>query len=256
MADRISKGADAPPGDFGRNPPWSRDELILALDLYLRFWGNPPGKGSTEVVGLSEVLNRMVPLGAVNAATFRNANGVYMKAMNFRRFDPAYTGRGHVGLQRGGQLEHVVWDEFAHDPTRLQATAEAIKATIDAGLVAQPLPDDEDEMAEASEGRTLTRAHLVRERSRKLVQRRKALELKQRGRLACEVCAFTFEDTYGPRGKNFIEVHHTKPLHTLGPGSVTKLADLAVVCANCHRMIHAATPWLTIEELKRLIGRP
>ena len=61
MADRISKGADAPPGDFGRNPPWSRDELILALDLYLRFSGNPPGKGSAEVVGLSEVLNRMVP---------------------------------------------------------------------------------------------------------------------------------------------------------------------------------------------------
>ena len=28
-----------------RNPPWSRDELILALDLYVRFKGNPPGKG-------------------------------------------------------------------------------------------------------------------------------------------------------------------------------------------------------------------
>ena len=37
-----------------RNPTWSRDELILALDLYVRFRGNPPGKGSGEIIGLSE----------------------------------------------------------------------------------------------------------------------------------------------------------------------------------------------------------
>jgi hypothetical protein len=28
-----------------RNPPWNRDELILALDAYLRWKGNPPAKG-------------------------------------------------------------------------------------------------------------------------------------------------------------------------------------------------------------------
>jgi hypothetical protein len=28
-----------------RNPTWVRDELILALDMYLRSAGNPPGKG-------------------------------------------------------------------------------------------------------------------------------------------------------------------------------------------------------------------
>ena len=36
-----------------KNPTWSRDELILALDLYVRFKGNPPGKASREVVELS-----------------------------------------------------------------------------------------------------------------------------------------------------------------------------------------------------------
>lgn len=35
-----------------RNPPWSRDELILALDLYMTNPASPPGKGSASVVAL------------------------------------------------------------------------------------------------------------------------------------------------------------------------------------------------------------
>ena len=87
-----------------RNPPWSRDELILALDLYLRFRNAPPGKDSLEVAGLSAFLGRMGRgLGLTDAETFRNANGVYMKMMNFRRFDPEYTAGGRVGLVRGNK---------------------------------------------------------------------------------------------------------------------------------------------------------
>lgn len=39
------------PGE--RNPSWMRDELILALDLYVRSKGNPPGKSSAEIKDLS-----------------------------------------------------------------------------------------------------------------------------------------------------------------------------------------------------------
>jgi hypothetical protein len=42
-----------------RNPAWSRDELILALDLYLLNPASPPGKQSQEVIELSRLLNRM-----------------------------------------------------------------------------------------------------------------------------------------------------------------------------------------------------
>ena len=34
------------------NPPWSRDELILALDLYFTNSANPPGKGSSTITEL------------------------------------------------------------------------------------------------------------------------------------------------------------------------------------------------------------
>lgn len=51
-------GFEVPEGGE-RNPGWTRDELILALDLYVRFKGNPPGKGSAEIIGLSAILNRL-----------------------------------------------------------------------------------------------------------------------------------------------------------------------------------------------------
>jgi len=64
------------------NPAWSRDELILALNLYVQFKGNPPGKGSHGVVELSNFLNKMGSQIANRALDFRNPNGVYMKVMN------------------------------------------------------------------------------------------------------------------------------------------------------------------------------
>ena len=75
-----------------------RDELILALDMYVRYSGNPPSKESTEIIELSDTLNRLARyLGLTRADRFRNANGVYMKLMNFRRFDPTSRGRARSG---------------------------------------------------------------------------------------------------------------------------------------------------------------
>jgi HNH endonuclease len=68
--------------------------------------------------------------------------------------------------------------------------------------------------------------------------------------LAPDITQFDFEKRYGTRGRGFIEVHHIKAVATLVENSTTKLEDLALVCANCHRMIHAQKPWLSIEELR------
>jgi predicted HNH restriction endonuclease len=116
-----------------RNPAWSRDELILALDLYLRFRASPPSKDSDEVAELSRFLSQMAGTrGAVDAETFRNANGVYMKMMNFRRFDPEYTIDGKVGLARGNKLEEFVWNEFANSPAAIAEAVSAIRASVTA----------------------------------------------------------------------------------------------------------------------------
>lgn len=108
-------------------------------------------------------------------------------------------------------------------------------------------------LEEAEEGRVITKMHRQRERSQKLVNRCKSQFLKEQSCLFCQACGFDFEQTYGDRGRGFIECHHMKPLHSLRPGEKTRIEELAIVCSNCHRMIDAKRPWLTIDELKTYI---
>lgn len=75
--------------------------------------------------------------------------------------------------------------------------------------------------------------------------------------VTCKVCGFNFEDFYGEVGKDFIEVHHTKPLHSYDEAlEVDPLNDLVPVCSNCHRMIHRRkNNILSIEQLKSICDK-
>ncbi len=76
---------------------------------------------------------------------------------------------------------------------------------------------------------------------------------KNGGRLICEVenCGFNFKERYGALGEGYAQVHHLAPLSSAPIGGRTvKLEDLAVVCANCHVMIHIGGD---CRPLKRLI---
>lgn len=67
---------------------------------------------------------------------------------------------------------------------------------------------------------------------------------------ACCACGFSFEETYGQLGANYIEVHHLKPVADIGEEYlIDPIKDLRPVCANCHRMLHKQRPPLSIEEL-------
>jgi predicted HNH restriction endonuclease len=73
-------------------------------------------------------------------------------------------------------------------------------------------------------------------------------------KLNCQVCGFNFQEKYGDQGKNFIEVHHAKPLAEgkFQPSITNPETDLNVVCSNCHRMLHRKKGiTLTIDELKQ-----
>jgi len=200
---------------------------------------------------LSSLLNRLpIHPGASRQQKFRNPNGVGMKLSNFLRYDSEYTG---AGLSRGNKLEEEVWREFAHDRVKLRKVATAIRDNV---LNPPANLDDTvaDEIEEAVEGSLLTRVHRSRERAPGLADARKRRVRHETGRLQCEVCGFDFESVYGELGSGFAECHHTKPLADLRAAETTKVADLAIVCANCHRMIHRRRPWLSIDQLRRVLG--
>jgi len=107
----------------------------------------------------------------------------------------------------------------------------------------------------AKEGNKLIKEHFFRERDYKIIKAKKIQVLNHSGALKCEACNFDYSSTYGPRGHNYIEVHHKKPISEYKADDITKLSDLAVLCSSCHRMIHRCHPWLTINELKNIINK-
>jgi len=120
-------------------------------------------------------------------------------------------------------------------------------------------PEDGGEEGEhedegAREGESLRIFLLHRKRDRELAKRKKQEVLQKTGALACEVCDFNFVEVYGKLGYGFAECHHTIPLAKLKENQLTKLSDLAIVCSNCHRMLHKRDPLLSIDELRNIIN--
>ena len=238
---------------MSRNPKWTRDEIILALELYFRV--NPVHNSEThdEIVGLSNLLNDL-PLHPQDRQqeTFRNPNSVHMKLRNFLRFDKRQSKKG---LEAGSKLDEEIWHEFSTDRKRLKKTANLIKEyakwfSPPRGM--EELISDKPEH-EFAEGQILTRVHKLKENNVELNQKKRRSIIQATGKLACEVCAFDFFEIYGESGKGFAECHYIKPLSQLDRQSRAKLADLAIVCSNCHSMLRLSKPWKTIDDLRSVV---
>ncbi|MEW9576542.1 HNH endonuclease [Bacillus toyonensis] len=124
---------------------------------------------------------------------------------------------------------------------------------IDSNVLIEDLESEEIEWYEPrTEGNLVT--YYGRRYERDPVNRKRAIEVHG---LSCVACGFNFEEVYGERGKDFIEVHHVKPLSTIGEEVVVDpRKDLVPVCSNCHRMIHRRKDnVLTVEELEDLVQR-
>lgn len=97
---------------------WTRDELILAFNLYLKI---PFGKihhTAKEVIELSDLMKD------------RNPNAVSMRLSNFASVDPYHQKRGVVGLKGGTKQVQPIWDEFHNNKEELIFESERILAGI------------------------------------------------------------------------------------------------------------------------------
>ncbi|PRY14804.1 5-methylcytosine-specific restriction protein A [Pontibacter ummariensis] len=71
----------------------------------------------------------------------------------------------------------------------------------------------------------------------------------------CEACEFDFTIKYGDLGRNFIEAHHLTPISDLGVGQhqINIQTDFAVLCSNCHSMIHRLDDPSNLTHLRHII---
>ena len=120
-------------------------------------------------------------------------------------------------------------------------------------IIAKPIlpkeTKDFDDFESTIEGKRKQRFTTVYERNNKL--REVAIQLHG---TTCKVCGFNFEEFYGEHGKDYIQIHHIKPLFENQETKVNPKTDLIPLCANCHAMIHRKKKnTLTTEELKNII---
>lgn len=81
---------------------WTREELILAINLYCKL---PFGKLSSttkEIIDLSKMIGR-------------TANSVALKLVNFSSLDPSLQKRGIKGMGNASKLDKQIWNEFYHN---------------------------------------------------------------------------------------------------------------------------------------------
>ena len=94
---------------------WSREELILAFNLYLK---TPFGKmhsTNKEVILLAHLIGR-------------TPNSVALRLVNFASVDPVLKARGIKGMDGGKKVVKPIWDEFFNNQEELIFLSERILA--------------------------------------------------------------------------------------------------------------------------------
>lgn len=97
---------------------WTRDELILALNLYLKL---PFGKlhhGTPEIIQLAKIINR-------------TPSSIAMRLSNFASVDSFQKERGIKGLTGGNRQVEPIWTEFINNKEDILFESEKILAAFE-----------------------------------------------------------------------------------------------------------------------------
>lgn len=230
------------------NPRWSREETILALDLYNQLDGQIPPLEDDRVQALSKYLRELPDQGVLSKnESFRNPDGVVFKLNNIRS---VATGKGfkHTSL-----TDRAVWKELGGDPKRVALLAKQIRDGVTVTLSHPDKDDDENDVDEEfEEGRLLTKLHKSRERNRGI--RKKLLKSRlKRGRLCCDICAAKSPTSDAKLEDAIFEGHHIVPI-AQSMTRQTRIKDMALLCANCHKLLHRIMSkekkWFTLDEAR------
>lgn len=93
---------------------WTRDELLLAMNLYCQLPFGRLDKSTPEIIELAKVIGR-------------TPSSVGMKLCNLASLDPVHQERGVKGLSGASKGDRKIWAEFHEDWEQLSAESEALR---------------------------------------------------------------------------------------------------------------------------------
>ncbi len=96
-----------------KNTNWTREQTIVALNLYCKIPFNRVSSNHPDIVRIAKIIGR-------------TPNSVKMKIGNFGSFDPELKKRGIVGLSNVSKLDEIIWNEFNSDWENLAYESEIL----------------------------------------------------------------------------------------------------------------------------------
>lgn len=109
---------------------WSREETILAFDLYCRTPFGKIGQSNPDIIQLAEILGR-------------TPGSVGLKMHNLAHYDPKLQQRNVTAMAHGSKLDAEIYSEFCNDWTELAYQAQLIRAKKK-GIKIQEIVDVDD----------------------------------------------------------------------------------------------------------------
>ncbi len=91
--------------------PWTRDELIIAMNLYCKLPFGQLDHGKPIIIEVSEKLKR-------------TPSSLAMKLSNLASLDPVHQARGIRGLSGASKADREIWDEFTANWEKLGTESE------------------------------------------------------------------------------------------------------------------------------------
>lgn len=95
---------------------WTREELILAMNLYCKLPFGKLHSGNPDVISLARLIGR-------------TPGSVAFKLVNFASLDPTLTARGIGGASNSSRLDKEIWNEFYEHWDELPYQSEALLAS-------------------------------------------------------------------------------------------------------------------------------
>jgi 5-methylcytosine-specific restriction protein A len=223
----------------GSRVNWTRDEVILALDLYFSSGKRNFPVTDSRVLELSELLQELpiVP-ESKRAKDFRNANGISYQLTKF-----AHSVRGSKSTI--GRIFFDVYEDYQNDRVALHEVANAIrnaKKTLRAISFGNPV-----EQKGFREGALLS--HLHRHFETEYLK-----EYEEEFRLTrCSICRLDLSEVYQVGGGQLYELHLTVHPKYYSDKSRFIPDNFVVVCPNCHEALHRTRPWLDKDAVDNIL---
>ena len=219
------------------NASFTRDEVILALDVLYYSDGQSLSKNSPAIAELCELLQELpIHPREGRPENFRNAMGV---SEQLYKFSNEQLGVNH-NTWKVGTTFHAISKEYSGHIEDLHLIAQAIRRnhayfkTCSFGNIT--------EMDGFPEGALLSHLH-------RHIEARDTARLQRADR--CAICKIAPTEIY--RTNDLLELHLLVPITELDASAKYRPSDYVTVCPNCHAALHRIRPWLTGETMEEIL---